>query len=94
MGAGSVNCRGREIDHRWKAIAHVDGCHFYATTFACVDCPATMHVSNERDIGFDPYSAIWMEDDGGPEDEPCERCRELMAGAKPRESEVALEVGV
>lgn len=38
----------------------------------------------ERDLDEDPYCAVWMEDMGGDDDERCERCRELLAGATPQ----------
>lgn len=84
--------RGDKIDHRWRMVAHIDGCHFYASTYVCYDCGASYHISLERDIAGDPYSAIWMDPDALPEDEQCERCEQLMQGAavaEPREEYIA-----
>jgi hypothetical protein len=67
--------------HAWRFVAHVDGCHWYATTAAC-DCGATLHQTAERDVKEDPYSAVWMEDDRD-DDKACRRCRDLLAGAPP-----------
>ena len=64
-------------------VAHMDGCHWYATTAVC-DCGATLRQSGERDLKEDPYAAVWMED-GRDEDDAnaCRRCRDLLAGAAP-----------
>jgi hypothetical protein len=95
MGARVVTkvpeCRD-SAEHAWRLVTHIDGCHFHASTYACDVCRATLYTSHERDIEGDPYSAVWMADEGGPEDERCERCRELMAGAKVRDPEIDFEV--
>ena len=70
-----------EHKHRWKMVLHVDGCHFFTSSYAC-DCGATAATNTERDVDSDPYSALWMENGDG-DGEPCTRCRELLAGAKP-----------
>lgn len=64
--------------HQWKPVAHIDACHYFAWTYAC-DCGATRSTKHERDVAYDPYSAIWMDPEGA---EPCARCEQLMAGAK------------
>lgn len=77
---------GREIHvHQWGLGLHMDGCHYYTSTYAC-ECGAALSTYGERDLKADPYSMIWMEPEGSeddPEFEPCERCRELMDGARP-----------
>ena len=61
--------------HAWEVVAHVDACHSFTTTYAC-GCGASRAVGSERDLVFDPYSALHLDD-------ACDRCRELQAGAKP-----------
>ena len=65
-----------EHAHDWRLTMHMDGCHWYASTYRC-DCGATATSRHERDVKADGWSAIWMGE------EPCPRCDELMAGAKP-----------
>lgn len=66
--------------HAWKMVAHMDGCHFYASTYTC-KCGATASTYDERDVKSDGWSAVWMDDEG--RGEPCARCEELMNGAQP-----------
>lgn len=68
--------------HEWKMVAHLDGCHWFSTSAACA-CGATLVQTCERDVKSDPYSAVWMDDNDVAEDQRCERCRELLAGATP-----------
>lgn len=68
--------------HEWKLVMHTDGCHFYASDYSCT-CGAARRVWSERDLRDDPWSAVWMADEGG---ERCERCEELMNGAEPNHS--------
>jgi hypothetical protein len=49
-----------EHKHTWKMSTHIDGCHYYASGFAC-ECGATASTFDERDIKGDPYSYIWMD---------------------------------
>lgn len=69
-----------EHEHQFMRGMHLDGCHYFADVGKC-DCGVSYHSRIERNVSFDPYSAIWMESDG---EEPCERCMELLAGARPR----------
>lgn len=57
----------------------MDGCHYYASEYVC-ECGAGVSTYDERDVGEDPYSAVWMEP---VTEEPCNRCVELLGGAKP-----------
>lgn len=80
--------------HRWRLSAHLDGCHFHTTVYACTRCRATATKSYERDVNS-PMTGVWMEeqyrevrrDEKGrfvsPRWEPvvCDRCNELKAGA-------------
>jgi hypothetical protein len=68
-----------EHQHRFRLTMHLDGCHFYRSSFAC-ECGATAVTYDERDPAEDPYSAVWMEPTS---EEPCNRCVELLGGAKP-----------
>lgn len=86
-----IPCRTPETQHRWQMVMHVDGCHFYGSRYFCAECRARFTVTLERDIRDDPYSAVWMADEGGPEDERCARCAELMDGAEPVEPAVIVE---
>jgi hypothetical protein len=67
--------------HAWKMVAHIDGCHWFTTSYACA-CGATSGRYDERDVSADSYALVWMAPDG-PE-EPCARCAELLAGAEPK----------
>jgi len=62
--------------HRWQTAAHMDGCHSHTTVYSC-PCGTTRSVTEERNIEIDPYSTIWMLD------QDCQRCSDLLAGAKP-----------
>lgn len=66
-------------EHKWKTLAHLDGCHYYAWNYAC-ECGATASQHYERDVEFDPYSAVWMDPEGR---EPCTRCEQLLGGERP-----------
>ena len=67
-------------EHAWKAVAHIDGCHYYSWAYKCA-CGATASTYAERDVKADPYSFVWMAPDEGND---CPRCAELIAGAKPK----------
>ena len=67
--------------HMWRGIAHLDGCHWYSWTYAC-ECGATRELWSERDLEANSYSAVWMVREG--DEEPCDRCDALMAGAEPQ----------
>lgn len=73
--------------HRWKMVMHLDGCHFYTSSYSC-ECGATASAYDERDVEEDAWSAIWMEDTG---EEPCLRCQELLAGAEAKHSHEIVE---
>lgn len=77
-------------EHVWRMVAHADGCHWFVTTAAC-QCGATLRQSGERDVKEDPYSAVWMDMDGVPEEQQCERCRALLAGAEPEYTNEVVE---
>lgn len=76
-------CRGDKIDHRWLMIVHLDGCHFFKSSYRCIDCGAYYSIQLERDMSFDPWSAVWMEPltDDRESEEFCDRCEALLAGA-------------
>ena len=63
--------------HEWKLTFHLDGCHAFASHYKC-ECGAARVSSAERD--FEGYGAVWAL-------EGCERCDELLAGAKPKSSD-------
>ena len=65
-------------EHVFTTNLHMDGCHFYTTSASC-ECGAIYGFRGERSM-TDPYSAVWMADEG---QESCERCTELMNGARP-----------
>jgi hypothetical protein len=65
-----------EHSHVWLLKAHLDGCHSFGSFFTCL-CGATRSSGSERDLADDPYSAMMQ-------DEDCERCQELLAGATPK----------
>jgi hypothetical protein len=69
--------------HIWNLVTHMDGCHWALTVAACA-CGATLRQEAERDLRDDPYAAVWMDEDGQPEGEPCDRCRALLDGAEPK----------
>lgn len=71
--------------HEWRGVMHADGCHFYTWAYSCA-CGASATTRTERDIQGDPYSAVWMDEDGIPEEDRCGRCVELRAGSKPTHS--------
>jgi hypothetical protein len=92
--------------HRWTETAHLDGCHYYTTAARCVRCGATYTASWERDPNAPgSMAAVWMEpqlvevrrDERGrfvkPHwvEKPCDRCRELQAGATPRRDLVVVD---
>ena len=65
--------------HSWTLAIHLDGCHEFSSSYTC-DCGAVRSVGAERDFRHstgDPYSSLWALPD-------CDRCRELMAGARRR----------
>lgn len=65
--------------HHWNLTMHLDGCHFFASGYAC-DCGATRVSRGERDVAHDHDALIWLV-------ESCERCAELAGGAKPTHSD-------
>lgn len=74
-----------EHKHAWKMTLHLDGCHYFQSSYAC-KCGATASTYDERDVKDDPYSMVWMDDEGVGE--PCVRCEELLNGAKPKHEKV------
>lgn len=62
-------------EHEWRLHLHLDGCHFYSSTYLCA-CGATRYSRAERDVAHDPYAMVWLL-------ETCDRCAELAGGAKP-----------
>jgi hypothetical protein len=86
--------------HAWKASLHLDGCHWYTTSYTCTKCSAVATVTRERDPKK-LMTGMWMEpqyveitrDERGrflPKDQRrweekiCIRCKELQNGAKVR----------
>jgi hypothetical protein len=61
--------------HVWLLRMHLDGCHHYGSVYHC-DCGAIRDVQAERQLR-EGYGSVWALDD-------CERCRELLAGARRR----------
>ena len=55
--------------HEWHQRVHLDGCHFYSTTFAC-DCGARLECFDEREAD---NARVWMLPD------ECPRCKALLA---------------
>jgi hypothetical protein len=89
MRRGLVEVSGEETEavwtvyppahkHEFKMQMHMDGCHYFSSTFQC-GCGAHAHSQHERDLKADPYSAVWMD-----YPDTCERCAELMRGARPQ----------
>jgi hypothetical protein len=76
----TIKAQTESHTHQWRMMMHLDRCHEYTTTYTCA-CGAQASVTNERDLLADPYSAIWMDEEFNDPDEPCERCKELRAGA-------------
>jgi hypothetical protein len=86
-----------EHKHEWKVTMHLDGCHWYTSSYACA-CGAAATRTNERSPREDLYSIVWMEpeyvevnrDERGRfarphvEERRCARCEELIAGAPTR----------
>lgn len=72
--------RGDKIEHRWRMQMHLDGCHHYQSVYACLDCGAALHTYDERDVNEDPWSLMWMSEDG---EGKCARCHALMGGDEP-----------
>jgi len=68
-------------EHAWTTNFHADGCHWYSWSYRCL-CGATYNTRAERDPVADPYSLVWMDEQ--TMNEPCERCREILGGAKLR----------
>jgi hypothetical protein len=64
-------------EHKFRTSVHLDGCHFYTTHGSC-ECGVVYGHRGERRPKSDPYGAIWMGPDGS-----CERCDELLKGARP-----------
>lgn len=62
--------------HEWKLAVHIDGCHFFSSTYTC-HCGAQSEDYSERDPDADSYAAMWM-------DPECARCNELIGGAEPK----------
>ena len=62
--------------HVFKSSMHLDGCHSYQTAARC-ECGVAYNSYGERSLRADPYSGVWMDMDS------CERCAELMRGARP-----------
>lgn len=87
MARGKVEIQGEwhvflpEHAHEFITSIHMDGCHWFSTSAACA-CGVHYRFYGERSLKGDPWSAMWMTDDEG--DAECERCRELVDGARPR----------
>lgn len=64
-----------EHEHQWQMLVHLDGCHFFSSTYTC-PCGARMEDYSEREPSSDSYAALWMQPD-------CDRCNELIEGAEP-----------
>jgi hypothetical protein len=73
--------------HAWERTMHIDGCHWFASSFEC-SCGAQAGTTTERTVRADPYSAVWMDDPAG-----CERCSELLAGARAKHSVTIVRPG-
>jgi hypothetical protein len=65
-------------EHKWRLAVHMDQCHAYSSTYSC-ECGASATSYDERDPIADPYSFVWMDEEGR---EPCVRCTEIKAGAQ------------
>jgi hypothetical protein len=65
--------------HAWEMTTHTDGCHWFSSFYKC-GCGAQCGTRIERSINIDSYSAMWLEDSG------CERCQEILAGARTKHS--------
>lgn len=65
-----------EHEHAFKTTMHLDGCHSYQTAASC-ECGVLYNHYGERSLKANPYSGVWMDMD------TCERCAELMRGARP-----------
>lgn len=64
-----------EHQHQWEMQIHLDGCHFYSSTYRC-ECGARLETFDEREpMAGESYGALWMDTD-------CPRCRELLEGAE------------
>jgi len=62
-----------EHQHQWVMRAHIDGCHFYSSTYTC-ECGTRLETFDEREPMSDGWSGVWM-------DPECERCTALLKGA-------------
>lgn len=69
--------------HEWKLVVHLDGCHFYSSSYQC-ECEATRTSHDERDFN-EPMSTVWALPD------ECPRCAQLLEGAPPTHSDEILE---
>ena len=93
--------RRQDHKHAWQMVMHLDGCHYYTSSYRC-RCGATAVTTHERDVtGF---GAVWMEpqyrevrrDERGRfcpprvEEVRCERCEALRAGEPPRRDLVVM----
>jgi hypothetical protein len=74
--------RGPGHVHRWSVVLHADYCHKFEWAYTCA-CGAGKRTVGERDVRFDPWSAVWFDEAG-----ECTRCNELAAGAEPTYSVV------
>lgn len=63
--------------HSFVANFHMDGCHWFKSSGTC-ECGVIHGFYGERSVKADPYSMVWYD-----EDDECERCKALMAGARP-----------
>lgn len=76
--------------HTFKMKMHLDGCHFYCSTYAC-ECGAGISTYDERDLATDPYSMVWMDNEDNRKE--CIRCEELLAGAEAKHEKIMTEAG-
>lgn len=60
--------------HKWHLKLHLDGCHSYESHYECW-CGATRYTWEERKLKPPHFSMMAYP-------EACERCRELIKGAR------------
>jgi hypothetical protein len=65
---------------------HIDGCHWFASSYECGCGAQAARPSSARSTST-PYSAMWLDDSG------CERCQEILAGARTKHSVTIVRPG-
>jgi hypothetical protein len=99
MRRGRVEVSGNS-DHAWRVYLpehqhvfertlHMDGCHWYASSYKC-ECGVTASSTSERSL-TDGYSYVWMDEEASAE--KCERCTAIKDGSRPRHSVVIQRPG-